>query len=59
MPLPPITIKYQFSQKRFAKYTEIMFFFFFVFSCRRSHFSKIFSSETPGPINAKLHVEHP
>ena len=24
----------------------------------RSHFSKI-SSETPGPINAKLHVEHP
>ena len=30
--------------------------------CRRrcrSHFSNIFSSETPGPINAKLHVEHP
>ena len=26
---------------------------------RCSHFSKIFSSETPGPINAKLHVEHP
>ena len=22
-------------------------------------FSKIFSSETPGPVNAKLHVEHP
>ena len=26
---------------------------------RRAPFSKIFSSETPGPINAKLHVEHP
>ena len=31
--------------------------------CRRrrrcSHFSKIFSSKTPDPINAKLHLEHP
>ena len=27
--------------------------------CRCSHFSKIFSTGTPRPINAKHHVEHP
>ena len=26
---------------------------------RCPHFSKIFFSETPGPISANLHVEHP
>ena len=89
MPLPPIIIKNQFSQKKVCKiyrnnalvlFFRFRFYFLFgslelivypylgsqgeliVYPCsvvhRRPSQCLNISSETPGPIKAKLHMEH-